>query len=407
MKQRLFSSLLFFIPCLFFSHKARPHASTPRSLRTFQVTIHLVTNGHYPAVRRIEPVAFISAAFTVAKLFFGTGAGDSGPTMADFAQNLSGQIEDLNTKLDLIVGQLDMIQYELVKLPAVIVSKLKQQELQGAIYRYQSVIKGLSAPKYDGDIEAFMGDEANVEAVKELTKDLRRIKAELGKIDDPALVPFVALAVQAEYTLRLHFSQEPLETMVGFMEDDRNYLHRNTFGKGVSLKTQLRDLQRNWDSMIVVTHHRYIARIDENIEHRGYWAPVERYLEYYGASSPFVKDTFLATLEEMVALKKLGILRDNVNPIAFSFPAPEHTVFSTGSGRNREYYSKHDFFWDHTRPIAEREQQLYSAIKEIFTQQNLRLEQHYFALGATAAAYFSGINVIEYLNAYINATSIK
>jgi hypothetical protein len=52
----------------------------------------------------IDPISVISAGLGIGKLFAGMfGGQDAGPSLADFFQNLTGQIDDLNQKLSYVI----------------------------------------------------------------------------------------------------------------------------------------------------------------------------------------------------------------------------------------------------------------------------------------------------------------
>lgn len=377
----------------------------------------------------IEPTTIISVGMSIAKLFLGMFPGDQGPSMGEYFKNLSEQIDVVNQKMDALLTEIEKVQAQIVQLPPIIVTKLKQREIQGSIGQYEAILTGLQQSKYKGDIKKFMQDKENRDAVKNLVDIIRKTKSELEGVDDPFVVPFVAVAIHIEYNLRQNFLNQPLETYGGYINQDQKYLVRNTVGnktplteiataasliKGEgntkaaensnTLKDNLTTLTERWNVLTTQTHQRILVQITERFIDRQIPVYYKRILEYYAKSQLYSEQLDSVSLNEIKVLKRIGIIESNVNMIQFRYPDPVGVLTPIG---NDVYPPTDGFaFDDFNASFDSRKAQAIDKIRNMLATQNLELKQTFYALSATASAYYTGLNAIEFCNARLRLTSL-
>lgn len=353
----------------------------------------------------IEPTTIISVGMSVAKLFFGMFQGDQGPSIGDYVKNLSDQINIVNQKMDVLVTEIQKLQDQILHLPPIIVTKLKQREIQGSLGQYEAILTNLQQQVYKKSISKYMQDPTNRKAVAKLVADIRKTKSELEGVNDPYVVPFVAVAIHIEYNLRQNFLKEPLATYAGFINQDQKYLVQNCVGKQNSLKTGLAVLTQQWKTLTSQTHHRIIVRIFEKFNDR-YFSQYNRILEYYGQSPLYPEPLDSNSLKELNVLKRIGLLMPSVDLVQFKYPDPNGALPLLGNDIPSYLPTDGYDFPDFNVPFDQRKAQAIAKITNMLRDENDQLRQTFYALAATTSAYYTGLNAMEFCNARLRLTGL-
>jgi hypothetical protein len=75
----------------------------------------------------LEPTTLVSFGISAAKLFFGLFQSEQGNWIGNYIEILSDKIKIVNNKIDVLLTEIQKVEEQLVKLPAIIVTKLHKR----------------------------------------------------------------------------------------------------------------------------------------------------------------------------------------------------------------------------------------------------------------------------------------
>lgn len=330
----------------------------------------------------IDPVTGVTLGISVAKLFLGMFQSNRGPSIVDFIKNTNKQLDIISKKIDVLFDNIDELKGMVRELPTEVVSKLKQIELKGRIDDYKAVLLEVSLNTYKGNILKYVAVEENKMKVTRIVDSIKDIKSQLRQINDPLLVPFIAIAVHVEYYLRNNFLQQKWENFIGDINNDAIWLNDYVFNRENSIKNNLNELRESRKSLLENNNISFNVKSDSR-RLASQWI--------YSVVLKPVTDSSIKEEKEIEDLRDIGLIFQNEKPLKFEIL----------------HEKRYDAAYYITLPPEYPEEFADNIRNRLIAAKNNELKLNYYSIIAFTTASYAGLKAIEFCNIYLRAANYK
>lgn len=358
----------------------------------------------------LDPIAAASAFLGIADWFFGFFHGESGPSVADFAANLSNQIKITNDKLDVIIKQNEDVIDLLNKSPSQTVTLANINALKATFGRYEQIMTTLHR-SYRGNINKYMADKGNPKKISDLIQEIKTHKERLKEDNNPSHVPFIAASIHIEYYLRNKFEHEEWRTLTGEIGDDKDWLKYNMFEAPNSLQKTLQQRKLERES-IISQSSKFILRglVDPNPISPGdpnYRStipnnPYRGLLQSYVSNLKLVRDTAFHEPNEYAVLRRIGLLSEAERPVLFVRNGEDKWLggYIPKNARGEDDYSGETIDYPGQLNLTpDQEKQAFADFRtRKIVELNASLAANYNFIIANAAFFYTGLRALEICN---------